>query len=223
MARRRSGNQLAFNDMLFNVLLGFVVLFVIAFLLINPITKKQDIPAKAEHMIVIEWDDNSSVDVDMWLQHDNDPPVGFSNKAGMGMNLERDDLGTNNDRITIDGKTEIIRINREVINVRGIVKGLYYPAVHAYSWSPSQKEPLVVKVTVIDINPTYREVYSYEVTLTGRGHVQRAPGFEIDEEGVVPSVFNHTRTVVPHRGGNVNDPQVTGGSGNNNVANPVGP
>ena len=221
MARRRSGNQLAFNDMLFNVLLGFVVLFVIAFLLINPITKKQDIPAKAEHMIVIEWDDNSSVDVDLWLQHDNDPPVGFSNKAGMGMNLERDDLGTNNDRITIDGKTEIIRINREVINIRGIVKGLYYPAVHAYSWSPSQKEPLVVKITVIDINPTYREVYSYEVTLTGRGHVQRAPGFDIDEEGVVPSVFNHTRTVVPNRK-NMNNsaPEL---NSNTNVANPVGP
>lgn len=221
MARRRSGNQLAFNDMLFNVLLGFVVLFVIAFLLINPITKKQDIPAKAEHMIVIEWDDNSSVDVDLWLQHDNDPPVGFSNKAGMGMNLERDDLGTNNDRITIDGKTEIIRINREVINIRGIVKGLYYPAVHAYSWSPSQKEPLVVKITVIDINPTYREVYSYEVTLTGRGHIQRAPGFDIDEEGVVPSVFNHTRTVVPNRK-NMNNsaPEL---NSNTNVANPVGP
>ena len=221
MARRRSGNQLAFNDMLFNVLLGFVVLFVIAFLLINPITKKQDIPAKAEHMIVIEWDDNSSVDVDMWLQHDNDPPVGFSNKAGMGMNLERDDLGTDNDRITIDGKTEIIRVNREVINIRGIVKGLYYPAVHAYSWSPSQKEPLVVKITVIDINPTYREVYSYEVTLAGRGHVQRSPGFEIDKEGVVPSVFNHTRTVVPQRK-NMNNsaPELTG---NTNVANPVGP
>lgn len=200
MARRRSGNQLAFNDMLFNVLLGFVVLFVIAFLLINPITKKQDIPAKAEAMIVIEWDDNSSVDVDLWLGHDNDPPVGFSNKAGMGMNLERDDLGTHNDRFTIDGKTEIIRSNREVINIRGIVPGLYYPNVHAYSWTPSQKEPLKVKITVIDINPRYREVYSITVVLQGRGNIARAPGFEIDREGKISNVFNHTKTVVPHRG-----------------------
>ena len=199
MARRRSGNQLAFNDMLFNVLLGFVVLFVIAFLLINPITKKQDIPSKAEAMIVIEWDNQSSVDVDLWLGHDSDPPVGFSNKAGMGMNLERDDLGTNNDRMVIDGQVQIIRINREVINIRGIVPGMYYPNIHAYSWVGSQKGPLKVTVTVIDINPRYIEVYSVELILNTRGEVQRAPGFEIDKEGRVGKVFNHTRTVVPHK------------------------
>ena len=43
--RRKAGN-LAFNDLLSNVLVGFVMLFVIAFLLINPITKKNDIQAK---------------------------------------------------------------------------------------------------------------------------------------------------------------------------------
>ena len=71
MARRRSGNQLAFNDMLFNILLGFVVLFVIAFLLINPITKKQDVPSKAEAMIIMEWADNSYTDMDLWIQRDD--------------------------------------------------------------------------------------------------------------------------------------------------------
>ena len=48
--RRKAGN-LAFNDLLFNVLVGFVMLFVIAFLLINPITKKNDIPSKAEYQL----------------------------------------------------------------------------------------------------------------------------------------------------------------------------
>ncbi len=41
MSNRRQGSNLAFNDLLFNVLIGFVMLFVIAFLLINPIAKKQ--------------------------------------------------------------------------------------------------------------------------------------------------------------------------------------
>ena len=43
MSNRRQGSNLAFNDLLFNVLIGFVMLFVIAFLLINPIAKKADI------------------------------------------------------------------------------------------------------------------------------------------------------------------------------------
>lgn len=199
MARRRSGNQLTFNDMLFNVLLGFVVLFVIAFLLINPITKKQDIPAKAEAMIVIEWSDESFTDVDLWIQRDRDLPVGFNNKSGQGMNLERDDLGTSNDRIVVDGVMQVIKVNREVVNIRGIVPGSYYINVHAYSWS--EKEPLEVKVTVIDINPTYKEIYSQKVKLQFRGDIRRLPGFVIDKEGNVGSVFNHTRTVVPAKNG----------------------
>ena len=57
MSKRRLGSGLAFNDLLFNVLIGFVMLFIIAFLLINPITKKADIPVKAEFIITIEWED----------------------------------------------------------------------------------------------------------------------------------------------------------------------
>ena len=39
--KRRTGSNLAFNDLLFNVLIGFVMLFVIAFLMIIPLPKKQ--------------------------------------------------------------------------------------------------------------------------------------------------------------------------------------
>lgn len=208
MARRRSGNQLAFNDMLFNVLLGFVVLFVIAFLLINPITKKQDVPSKAEAMIVMEWDDNSYSDIDLWIQRDNNSPVGFNNKSGQGMNLERDDLGTSNDRVIVDGKVTVIKKNREVVNVRGVVPGDYYINVHAYNWSEGSKGALVIKVTVIDVNPVYKEIYTMEVTLTKRGDVERLPGFTIDDEGKIVKVFNHTRTIVPNRS-NGDNPGVT--------------
>ncbi len=206
MSRRRSGNQLAFNDMLFNVLLGFVVLFVIAFLLINPITKKQDVPSKAETMIIMEWDDQSYTDMDLWIQRDDNSPVGFNNKSGQGMNLERDDLGSTNDRFYVDGQVQIIKTNREVINVRGIVPGDYYPNIHTYNWTDTQ--PLEVKVTVVDVNPFYREVYSIKVMVSRRGDVVRLPGFTIDAKGRISKVFNHTKTVVPNRG-RVGDTQGT--------------
>ena len=41
---RKYHSNLAFNDLLFNVMLGFVLLFIIAFLLINPPTKKDEVP-----------------------------------------------------------------------------------------------------------------------------------------------------------------------------------
>ena len=47
MARRRSV-ELGFTDLLFNALLGFVVMFVIAFLLINPVAKTGAVDNKAE-------------------------------------------------------------------------------------------------------------------------------------------------------------------------------
>ena len=42
--RHRSyGSQVAFIDLLFNTLVGFVFLFVMAFILINPIAKKSNV------------------------------------------------------------------------------------------------------------------------------------------------------------------------------------
>ena len=52
------------NDLLFNLLVGFVFLFIVAFLLINPPTKKEDAPKKAEYLIIIEWDEGVNKAVD---------------------------------------------------------------------------------------------------------------------------------------------------------------
>ena len=57
-------SSLAFTDLLFNVLIGFAFMFIIAFLLINPVEKDAEIEAKAEFMIIMEWDDQSAYDID---------------------------------------------------------------------------------------------------------------------------------------------------------------
>ena len=79
MSKKRNrtiiGSNLSFNDLLFNVLVGFVMLFVIAFLLINPITKKSDIPVKAEFLIVLSWPADAADDIDLWVQRDTEKPV----------------------------------------------------------------------------------------------------------------------------------------------------
>ena len=58
-------STLAFTDLLFNVLIGFAFLFIIEFILINPIEDTKQIDSKAECMIIMEWDDKSKYDIDL--------------------------------------------------------------------------------------------------------------------------------------------------------------
>ena len=81
------------NDLLFNLLVGFVFLFIVAFLLINPPTKKEDAPKKAEYLIIIEWDETANDDIDLWVQDPSGTTVSFTHKTGGLLNLEKDDLG----------------------------------------------------------------------------------------------------------------------------------
>lgn len=196
--KRRTGSNLAFNDLLFNVLIGFVMLFVIAFLLINPIAKKADIPVKAEFMIVLEWDPESATDLDLWVQLDNDKPVGFSNREKTPLHLDRDDLGTSNDKVTIDGQDVYLKTNRETMTVRGIVPGNYYVVVHAYSKRP-REVTVPYTITVMKVNP-FSQLYSIQGEFLVNREIQRLPAFTVDGRGNVTEIFKHVRDVVPTRG-----------------------
>ena len=56
-SQARYKSTLAFTDLLFNILIGFAFLFIIAFILINPITLASSVKAKAEFMVIMEWED----------------------------------------------------------------------------------------------------------------------------------------------------------------------
>jgi hypothetical protein len=192
------GSNLSFNDLLFNVLVGFVMLFVIAFLLINPITKKSDIPIKAEFLIIMHWPNALADDLDLWVQRDSDKPVGFSNREGTPLHLDRDDLGKVNDQVEINGKIEQLESNRETTTIRGIVPGQYFVGVHYYSMSSN--EPVPYTVTVMKVNP-YRELYSITGEMTTKREYHRLPAFEIDADGNVVEIFTHVRNIIPNNGG----------------------
>ena len=97
-------STIGFTDLLFNLLVGFVFLFIIAFILINPITKKKDVPKKAEYMVVIEWESTSLDDIDLWVKAPDGKTVSFVKKEAGLMNLEKDDLGISNDFISLSSK-----------------------------------------------------------------------------------------------------------------------
>ena len=76
--RHRSyGSQVAFIDLLFNTLVGFVFLFVMAFILINPIAKKSDVEVVAEFIVKIQWPTDSPDDIDLWMRDPLGNYVGF--------------------------------------------------------------------------------------------------------------------------------------------------
>ena len=101
MNRGKYKSTVGFTDLLFNLLVGFVFLFIIAFILINPITKKADVPKKAEYMIVMEWPTEVADDIDLWVKDPEGNTVSFVKKENGYMNLEKDDLGHSND-MTVD-------------------------------------------------------------------------------------------------------------------------
>lgn len=181
----RYKNSIGFTDMLFNMLLGFVFLFIIAFILINPITKKSDAPKKAEYLIVIEWDDDKNDDIDLWVRDPAGNVISFINRTGGLLNLEKDDLGRSNDAVVMpDGTVKVLNINREVVTVRGIVPGVYNVQAHVYSrksWKEETEEGTIT-VKVIKVNP-YGEVYMGTKMYNIKGQQITLLNFKLDKDG----------------------------------------
>lgn len=194
MSRRDYTSNISFIDLIFNILIGFVFLFMVALMLINPITKDEGPPVKAEFIIVLEWPDESTADIDLWVQHNNNPSVGFSNKEKDHIHLDRDDLGHKNDHYIVDGVKKTLLINKEVITLRGIVPGDYYVVAHGYNLRDETEIP--VKIKIIKINP-YAEVYSAKQTLVHNRQILRFHAFRLDDEGNVEEIFDHSLDVVP--------------------------
>lgn len=206
MARNRNSfsSNTGFRDLLFNLVVGFVFLFVIAFILINPPVKKQEAPKKAEFLIVIEWQKESFDDVDLWVKDPNNFTVAFINKDAGFMNLEKDDLGKSNDCfINSMGEEKCVLINREVITIRGIQAGRFQVAAHIYNRPPTWnktngqmdyvEEPTRLTATLIKINP-YKEVYAVERMYTTKGQTFTLFNFELDNEGKILLIDEYDNT-----------------------------
>jgi len=194
------------NDLLFNLLVGFVFLFIVAFLLINPPTKKEEAPKKAEYLIIIEWDTVSNDDVDLWVQDPEGTTVSFTRKEGGLLNLEKDDLGVSNDSwINPRGERVVIPINREVVTMRGIKPGRYKVAAHIYStrrkFERVNNQPVEVEdkrtiiATLVKINP-YGEKYRVSKKYQERGQVITLFNFELDEDGNITAIDDLKSNIV---------------------------
>lgn len=191
--RRREGSD-PFTDLLFNALLGFTYLFLIAIMFMNPVAKKGIIDPKAEYIIAVTWPDNNPDDVDTWVEDPNGNVVWFRNREAGLIHLDRDDRGTINDTININGEEIQNPLNQEVITIRGVVPGEYVVNVHYYATETGLPVRSTVKVS--KVNPALEIVYYGETLLEKKGDEKTAVRFVIDKSGRVEQISHIFKSIV---------------------------
>ncbi len=217
----RFKSTIGFIDLLFNILLGFAFLFIVAFLLIKPEAKKQDFERRAEFVVVMEWDHDMPDDIDLYVQDPTGNTVSFRTPIKNFMHLDKDDLGYSNDVVyNANGKVTKVNINREVVTIRGIIPGEYIINVHYYSTRQTEaaftaltgerrgdteiisadrhgegkpnRRALTVKVELHKVNP-YQVLWIGERPFDHRGQEDTFVRFTIDQQGNSIGGYSHVQ------------------------------
>ena len=181
-------SNVAFTDLLFNIVVGLAFLFLLAFILMNPVAKEKDIEEKSDFIIVMTWDDESGDDIDLWVRDPLGNILSFRNRGVGMMHLDRDDLGLSNDKVKgPDGKIQYVYRNKEVVSLRGYHAGTYLVNVHVYNkkpWKDGKQHRSNIHVELIKLNP-YQEVAQAQFLAVGRGQEFTAFHFTLDIDGKV--------------------------------------
>jgi hypothetical protein len=195
----------AFFDLLFNLMICFVVLFSLAFVLVNEKNKKtQKVDSVAEFLITVTWPEDFNDDVDTYVEDPLGHLVCFRRRDEGLMHLDRDDLGHTNDTVVgPDGTRHEIKENREIVIIRGILPGEYTANAHMFS-KREHGRPTTVTVKLEKVNPSLKTITQQEVVLEKNGDEKTAFRFTLDQEGQVIStndlVKNFTGGGYPNEG-----------------------
>ena len=209
MNNEKYKSTIGFTDLLFNILVGFAFLFIIAFLLIKPEAKKKDFDRNAEFVVVMEWDKEAKGDIDLYVEDPLGAKCSFRQTVANFMHLDKDDLGSANDTVVnADGTVSTVKINREVITIRGIIAGEYTINAHYYSerdysrvgnaMRKKKSKEVTVKIELHKVNP-YTIMWIGEKTFHSKGQEETFVRFRLDKDGTVlsPFTFEKKKFVTP--------------------------
>ena len=186
-----------FTDLLFNILLGFVFLFFLTILFINPITKLGNVNLKAEYIITIEWKESLPDDVDIWVKDPNGEIVSYLKKDAGWLHLDRDDRGVINDKVSINGEEYTYPINREVVTLRGIIPGEYI--VNLYLYDNKSNNPVDVRLIIEKVNPSLKLVYFNNITLMQNDSEMTIARFNLNSSGDFRSLTAQNTILTPYQ------------------------
>jgi hypothetical protein len=137
-------------------------------------------------MITLSWEDMHEGDIDLWVRGPSGV-VNYVNPQRGSLFLDRDDLGIRNDIfIRPNGERSIVRINREVVNIRGVEVGEYVVNAHYYG-GLSAIQPANVTVEVIRLNP-YEIIHSGSKILYDRGAEHTFVRFKLNADGKISNI-----------------------------------
>jgi hypothetical protein len=196
--RAPAGND-AFTDLLFNALLGFAFMFFIAFMLIAKPEQTGKIDAKAEFLITVSWPDHHPDDIDVLVEDPRGKILWFDNKDTGVMHLDRDDRGSFQDQIIIDGKKISNPINQETVSLRAWIPGEY--VVNILHYKANYKAPVRVSVKVEKLNPVVTLIYYGTHELNRVGMELTATRFVLDSTGVAIDVNSLQKSLITKVGG----------------------
>lgn len=175
----------SFTDLLFNILVGIVMLFFMSLLLVKiENVKHEDVKALTKYMVIVTWDPESTDDVDLYVQNPaTDVPVCYYNLSNGLMYLDDDDLGPSKDIIVVDGVEREVKTNHEVIYIKDIIPGEYIINVHMYT--KRNPGPTTVTVEIYGFDP-YQLIEVRTIVLEFKGQ----------ETTIVRLTFNDEKKIV---------------------------
>ena len=185
-----------FTDLLFNALLGFVFLFMVAILFMNPIAKLGTANLKAEFIITLTWPDNQPDDLDIWVEDPHGEIVSYLQREAGWLHLDRDDRGSLNDTIEINGQKILHPINQEVVTMRGIISGEY--VVNVYYYESVTRGPVSATVQIDKINPVLETVFFDRIVLEEQDVEKTVVRFRVSDRGEVVGVDRRPRRLTPY-------------------------
>ena len=177
MNKARYSTSLSFIDLLFNLVLSFVAMFLLALLLINPPKQDSTIRREAVYALVIQWQDGSYHDVDLWMTDGKDR-ANYKVRQTPTMSLDRDDLGPDD----TESMKHFLPKNEEIMSIRAPVPGTYTAAVHAYVLRDKSPEIPVIHWALLRV-ATGAILYQGTTTLHEKGQERTLIRFRIKEDG----------------------------------------
>lgn len=184
---------LSFVDLLFNLLLAFVCLFILSFLMINPQKQDGKIDPNAEFLVTLRWQDESTDDVDLWVEDPNGNVVSFVVKEAGLMHLDRDDRGVSQETVVTSDGSITSRLNQEIVTIRGYIKGEY--VINTHMFSKRDEEPANITVQVLKLNP-YQVVCEENILISENAIEKTICRFVLNSDGTIATTNKLPKSIM---------------------------